>query len=513
MNIMDPLPLVLRELYVAGRRPATFRLRMAFGAGGMGFTIWAFLVWGSAHGNGRWIYDTLLLLAASLAIATGLLVAADTVSRERREGTLGFLFLTDLRPADVILGKFSAAALIPATTLLAFFPGLALCQLLGGVGAWEFWRGILALVVTLFFALCATVFVSTHCEDHRRAHAGAGLLLLVLNPIWLCLLSLEVTYRQVPLLYWLVLPVFLALGAVFLNSACNALALGWHDTAIKWERRESLTPAAASLANSFKQTQPLAWMLLRRRPWSRLAWWALGVPALLATLLLFLVSGHAYRPLSMLLLFSAHLSVYLMALTRTAYSFYTDRQDGSLELLLSTRLSMQEMFAAFTRCLLQQTKPLLVVLTLIDLVWSLYFGIEGTTWFILPPAMAATLWVSVAGLGSTGVYRSLLSNHPAFAMIATVLRLSFFPTVISFLGFFGSTTSVLQIALFWVISSGFAALFFGLDARAALEKHGRELLLRPFSEKPPHIDNEWSFIDWDEEVEPRPSFATASAQT
>ena len=35
-----------------------------------------------------------------------------------------------------------------------------------------------------------------------------------------------------------------------------------------------------------------------------------------------------------------------------------------------------------------------------------------------------------------------------------------------------------------------------MDAKQALIKHGRTLLLRPENEKAPHIENEWTFIDW-----------------
>jgi hypothetical protein len=47
-----------------------------------------------------------------------------------------------------------------------------------------------------------------------------------------------------------------------------------------------------------------------------------------------------------------------------------------------------------------------------------------------------------------------------------------------------------------VISTGFLTLFFANDARRIVLERGRELLLRPSSEKPPTIETEWSFINW-----------------
>jgi hypothetical protein len=500
---MHPLPLVLRELYVAGRRPSTFRLRMALGGGGMGVTVWAFLVWGTAHGNGRWIYIVLLLLAAFFAIIAGLLMASDSISRERREGTLGFLFLTDLGPADVILGKFVAAALVPGCTLLALFPGLALCQLLGGIHVAEFLRGILALAATLFFSLCATLFVSAHSEDHRKAHAGAALLLIVINPIWLCVLSLNSYYTMVPLLFWLGLPTIIVLGAVLLNSAANTLAVVWYTSAEKSAERKEDQRCIARRPKL--NSDPVSWMMSRRRKDdSRLAW------ILLALLGMFALPV----PFGLILLLIVHLVWHLVILTRTSYAFYTDRQDGSLELLLGTELSVSEIFTAFNKSLVDQTRFVLILFSIFDILCALTLGLLGAAALAaLPLAMCATLWISALGLGWTGVYRSLLSDHPWVAMINTFLRLSFFPLAISILFLFVPNTNLVQVAVFWVIASGFTALFFGLDASAALQKHGRELLLRPFSEKPPHIENEWSFIDWDEASEASGELQPAAAHT
>jgi len=55
------------------------------------------------------------------------------------------------------------------------------------------------------------------------------------------------------------------------------------------------------------------------------------------------------------------------------------------------------------------------------------------------------------------------------------------------------------------------AFFFESDAKSALTEHGRELLLRPYSEKPPHIENSWSFIDWEESETPSAEIDAFSA--
>jgi ABC-type transport system involved in multi-copper enzyme maturation permease subunit len=156
---MNPLPLLSRELIVASRRPITQRLKLGFGGGSMLVAVWSLLV--STGDAGPTVFMALTGIAVVLAMFTGIFVASDTISRERREGTLGFLFLTDLHAHDVVLGKLAAAGLVPAMALLSMFPALALCQLVGGVPAGLFWKTMLALVVTLLYSLSATIYVSS----------------------------------------------------------------------------------------------------------------------------------------------------------------------------------------------------------------------------------------------------------------------------------------------------------------------------------------------------------------
>src|SRR5687767_5572198 len=108
---MNPLPLLFREFQVALRRPLTRHLRVIFGGGSMLVGIWSILV--SAAASGAVIFATLVAMGAVLCMAVAIFGASDSISRERREGTLGFLFLTELRAYDVVLGKLAAAGLVP----------------------------------------------------------------------------------------------------------------------------------------------------------------------------------------------------------------------------------------------------------------------------------------------------------------------------------------------------------------------------------------------------------------
>ena len=82
-------------------------------------------------------------------LLAGIFTTADCLSEEKREGTLGLLFLTDLKGYDIVLGKIVAASVNWFFGLLALFPVLALSLLMGGVAPGEFWRKILGLATSL----------------------------------------------------------------------------------------------------------------------------------------------------------------------------------------------------------------------------------------------------------------------------------------------------------------------------------------------------------------------------
>ena len=92
-------------------------------------------------------------------LAYGRRSTADCLSQEKREGTLGLLFLTDLKGHDVVLGKLVATSVRGFYGLLAVFPVLAVPLLLGGTTSGEFWRVVLVLMDTFLFSLAIGILV------------------------------------------------------------------------------------------------------------------------------------------------------------------------------------------------------------------------------------------------------------------------------------------------------------------------------------------------------------------
>jgi ABC-type transport system involved in cytochrome c biogenesis permease component len=172
------LPIAIRELRVSARNKATHRLRLYFAVGavavggGIGLL---FSMGGGLAGSqaGIWIFGALKWIAFVFACAAGVFLTADCLSEEKREGTLGLLFLTDLRGHDVVLGKLLATSLRTFYSLLAIFPVMALSFVLGGVAAEDFQHSLLSLCNTLFFSLALGMAVSAMSRDPHKAMTAA----------------------------------------------------------------------------------------------------------------------------------------------------------------------------------------------------------------------------------------------------------------------------------------------------------------------------------------------------
>jgi hypothetical protein len=174
------LPIVGRELRVAARRRETYwtRLSLPIVAIAIGTLIFVFTVGLPANLTGRYIFQSLAGLQFLYCLAYGRRATADSISYEKREGTLGLLFLTDLKGHDIVFGKLVATSTRGFYGLMAVFPVLAIPLLLGGITNGEFWRMVLVLVNTFLFSLAVGIFGSSLSRDFRRAMAGNLALLL-----------------------------------------------------------------------------------------------------------------------------------------------------------------------------------------------------------------------------------------------------------------------------------------------------------------------------------------------
>src|SRR6266496_1830512 len=171
---MSFLPIVERQLRESSRRPATYRMRSLLALAAL--AIWFFLLFAGSNSGvrkGMLLFIAIGVLSLGFCLVAGIFLTADCLSEEKREGTLGLLFLTELKGYDVVFGKLVATSLHSIYGLLAILPLLSLPLLMGGVTA--------VLLLTLFLTLSVGMLVSALARESRQAMSATLLIIVVLS--------------------------------------------------------------------------------------------------------------------------------------------------------------------------------------------------------------------------------------------------------------------------------------------------------------------------------------------
>ena len=127
----------------------------------------------SGNAQGPMLFTSLSVLGLAYALLVGARSTADSISREKRDGTLGLLFLTNLRGIDVVLGKLAATSLNSIYGLIALIPILAIPLQMGGVAGVTFFQVVLCLLNALFLSLATGILVSALSYHDRKAMTTA----------------------------------------------------------------------------------------------------------------------------------------------------------------------------------------------------------------------------------------------------------------------------------------------------------------------------------------------------
>jgi ABC-type transport system involved in multi-copper enzyme maturation permease subunit len=228
---MISVPILFREYRAAARRKRTFVLRCVFS----GFLAVVFLFFGFAQfagapnqAAGR---QLLKLFSWQLMILMFIFAPALTcgcISDERRQGTLGLLFLTRLTPADIVLGKFAGKTLDLLLLVLSAIPLLFVPVLLGGVDWDQTLSSVLSISALLVLASSLGVFCSTMARNTGTSVAIAYGVLLgwATMPILLPLMK-KLPWQQGNGGFWRIFPDHLALASPFYTLSRGILHNCW----------------------------------------------------------------------------------------------------------------------------------------------------------------------------------------------------------------------------------------------------------------------------------------------
>jgi hypothetical protein len=360
---MAILPIVTRELRVAARRKSLYRLRLA--AGILTLVLGVFLLsFGdnltaiATGSSGRALFLTVSIILFLAAIASAH-QTYDCLSQERREGTIGFLFLTDLNGHDIVLGKLFASALPSFYAMMATVPLLAAAALLGGVTGAEIWRTSLALLNLFFFAQNSAILASAFSRD-RASAARATAAILSLSIVGLAIIDVLARHRlwmakalnpAYPFVvatgiggvsgsndqFWLSFVAVHWMAWAFLATASLAIPRVWQEKPEKPGRYAAPAIAAGRVGGN-----PFEWLLCRKMGRPFWIWLALG-SIVVAELCALSLTRSVWSGAIAVSILPPHFLLKVWLATAAGRSIEGHRRDGSLEVLLAcTALSEKE---------------------------------------------------------------------------------------------------------------------------------------------------------------------------
>jgi ABC-type transport system involved in cytochrome c biogenesis permease component len=521
---MKFLPIVARELRVASRRHGTYWVRTGAATAVMVLGTFVFVMWyrSSPEDTALALFGIMTGGAVLYALLSGVFSTADCLSEEKREGTLGLLFLTDLKGYDVVLGKLAASSLYAFYGVLAVVPISAIPLLLGGVTPGEFGRMALLAANTLFFSLTIGLGVSSMSRSARRAIAMTFVVLLffaALLPLCEglieefgtrtslsipCLLwpspgtsfayAFDVKYKKSASEFWISMAVIHGLGWFFLAAACVAAPRTWKDKPAgaqirRW--REALhawsygnPTERAVFRRRLLNKNPFFWLAARARLKPAYAW---GILGLIAGGWLWGLAKYPRDwldgPMFVVTGFVLNLLMKGLVAGESGRQLAEDRKLGSLELLLSTPLTVQDIMRGQMLALKRQFLGPLIVVLLCFLVFM--FAMLPQTSSADERAFCVCFWLAVivmlvadcVALAWIGLWQALTARNPNRITGRNLGRVVVLPWIgMAFVAllaalramFRGREPSWSELLLAWVVLGLAADIGFGGWARYCL---------------------------------------------
>jgi ABC-type transport system involved in multi-copper enzyme maturation permease subunit len=526
------LPVVERELRIAARGKGAYRWRTI--VVGVGLGVMALLAAlqsaanAPANAQGISMFRALVTLAACYAFLSSAFVTADSVSREKREGTLGLLFLTDLRGKDIILGKLAANSLNTVYGLLGLLPLLAIPVMMGGVSIQAGVIAALSIVNLLFVSLALGMFVSSLSWDERRASFAAivsGLALMLGPPMLSGIGVFFGRHEPMGMVIACFSPLFPLIGGMTLQSVAHKLMamapshlIGWLLLAQAgrlaqkaWHSRSGnpvkrtidervFTPrnpaARARHRRKALDIHPLVW-LLERHPGKRFY-----ADILVLAIIVIWIWGYRSFGSDMFggpgwfliapLAFTVHMILASWVIAESSMRVLQDRRSGALELLLCTSLTDREIVDGHRMTLRRLfLRPVLLLAVAEVFVAFNGFGHENDAaarngrWLMLGMALAIILdmhalsWIglwlatslpNVNRIGACALAITPLGPAVASTILVTLIQLTL-PNPSRFPFWAGITI--------WVAMFATVDLLVGqVYCRRAVRKHFRESAMR-----------------------------------
>ncbi|HAB18540.1 MAG TPA: hypothetical protein DCE44_19135 [Verrucomicrobiales bacterium] len=404
---------------------------------------------------GRGLFAALTWLGFAAALLSGPFLTSDCLSIEKREGTLGFLFLSNLRGHDVVLGKLMATSLRAGYALLAILPVLALTITMGGITGAEYWKAALALGNALLISLAAGLLSSAISREAQKALGLTFVLLVTLTaggPALDSLVGAVTRSQAVPLgslsspgylfvassssggvPFWTAFVVNQVVLAMLLGMTCVVLPRTWQEhgrtagsSRRNWFRHWSSSASPSrSTRRRLLEANPIMWVVSRERWQARLLW--LAAMMLAAAFGEFLSSRvptpSAINPTGWVVWTTISagigLLIYLGVASQASRFLGDARRSGLLELLLATPLNESQIIRGQWMGLLRMFGPPLALCLILQSVGGVLVAhrtqSQISAAFAAKPIAATN---SVAGAVSTNLVP--LGSSPGVGSVSIV---------------------------------------------------------------------------------------------
>ncbi|HEY0455729.1 MAG TPA: hypothetical protein VGE41_05105 [Verrucomicrobiae bacterium] len=505
---MTFLPVVERELRIATRKRATYWARVGAAVAGVLIMMWAIMTVGALVSPtilGKRLFMVLSSLGFFYCLWPGVILTSDCISSEKRDGTLGLLFLTDLHGYDVVFGKLLGTSLSAFYSLLALIPALGVPLLLGGVTGGELARMSLVLANTLFLSLSVGMLMSVLSLRAQRSMLAtaalvmgmtyllplAGMLGRIFSPLTSFKFAFDLNYGAMPALY----PGSL-MGVQLFCWAMLCLACWWAPQS--WQVKlpspgravveESRKGARQRVKSVIGERSAVEWLTSRQsqRGW---IWGSLGVALLVWAI------GPSTGMRKMLAFWIIVGALFLQFILQfwlaweACRRLHEERVNGSLEVLLSTPLSVDEILFGHFKALKQQFMPLVAAVALFDVLTFLWVVLQSSIstaelpeFFVVIASIVTSLVVNSLALVWLGLWRGLWRRNIMRAALGTLLRVVILPLIVFLVvvtvmvnSGSGRVTLPTQIAAAWLIIGGANAYFFYCGSRDRLRAQFRRL--------------------------------------
>lgn len=397
---MFSLPIAQREMLVQAKSPLLFRGRL--------FTSALLLVLATGFAL---VYRYAGVIAARqsvlsfsfmfmiFAVFAGASSTSDSVSREKRDGTLGFLFLSPLRPFQIALGKLIAGTISVFYALLAVLPLLSLAVIAGGV-AWSEIVGFFAFTLNCLFASAAIgLYASTVSFERKKAQgravwiviffwwllpAAAELALHFKAPLWVASAMRALAFSSAfggpvargvagPHFGWINFACVHLLGWFFIGLAIFYLPRSWQEAAPK--KRFSLrawwkqvcygkSDVRRRLRDQLLNRNPFLWLASRDRT---RRWFTWLFTLVLTGIFLGIPMGLGWMQQAAFAVIAASVVLQFSWSGSAGLQLLAEQEQGTMEMILSTPLTPREIMRGQLLALLRQYSG--VALLVLLLLW------------------------------------------------------------------------------------------------------------------------------------------------